>query len=421
MPRRATTVAIGAMGPCGPLVRRQIPLSWRVRSVPPASFPTNNGHQCRTWNGALLIEGREDLAGPARSVVVDDRLPCPGKASCHACRVEATGRVAVRAVDRLIRLGMSGGIPRDVLMESAGVTADDLRVPDAYLPGAVGLALWRVMAQRIDDPGFGVRAGASVRVRQVGLLGYVACFSATLRDALRRIQRYGCVHTQAVEYALLEGHSEVPLVVSHPTLGPGEWLAQDYRIAAVLQVCREMTGVEIVPAGVSFAYPAPASLLAHRWHFRCPIAFGASAPSIVFHDSDLDLPLPNADEALAGYLSQAAGQALAQLAPGETMQHRVRAAIWSSLGNGAPSLRHVAAVLHLAPRTLQRRLAAEGTSLHAELDGVRKALALAVLRHRDIPIEEVATLVGYSEPSTFFRSFKRWTGTTPTRARRGAT
>jgi AraC-like DNA-binding protein len=73
----------------------------------------------------------------------------------------------------------------------------------------------------------------------------------------------------------------------------------------------------------------------------------------------------------------------------------------------------VASILHLPPRTLQRRLAAEGTSLHKEIDRIRKTMAIAHLRGHSAPIGDVAFLLGYTEPSAFFRAFKRWTGTTP--------
>jgi AraC-like DNA-binding protein len=73
----------------------------------------------------------------------------------------------------------------------------------------------------------------------------------------------------------------------------------------------------------------------------------------------------------------------------------------------------VAAALRMPARTLQRRLAAEGTSLQREVEEIRKVMAVAVLRDGSVTIEDVAFLLGYSEPSTFFRSFKRWTGFTP--------
>ena len=325
--------------------------------------------------------------------------------------------VAVRAVSHLIDLGVAAGVRRDLLMDAAGVADEKLRDPDARVPLATEIALWQTVAQHVSDPEFGVRAGQAYRLRLMGLVGYVARFSATLRGALSRVQRYGRVFTEAVEFRLEEGRPEVALAKAHPALGPGQALAESYRLAAVLQASRELTGIDIVPTNVTFTYRQPSSTSAHHQHFRCLLHFGAQTASVVFRTSDLDLPTLGADETLAGYLSKYAEQVLASFVQGETMRHQVRAAIWSLLGDGPPSLKRVAAALRMPPRTLQRRLAAEGTSVQGEIEEIRKTMAFAVLRDRSISIEDVALLLGYGEPSTFFRAFKRWTGTTPRRFR----
>jgi AraC-like DNA-binding protein len=302
-------------------------------------------------------------------------------------------------------------------MDAARVADEKLRDPDARVPLATEIALWQTIAQHVSDPEFGVRAGHAYRLRLLGLVGYVARFSATLRGALSRVQRYGRVFTEAVEFRLEEGRPEVALAKVHPALGPGQALAESYRLAAVLQASRELTGIDIVPTNVTFTYRQPSSTTAHHQHFRCLLHFGAQTASVVFRTSDLDLPTPGADETLAGYLSKYAEQVLASLVQGETMRHQLRAAIWSLLGDGPPSLKRIAAALRMPPRTLQRRLAAEGTSVQGEIEEIRKTMAFAVLRDRSISIEDVALLLGYGEPSTFFRAFKRWTGTTPRRFR----
>jgi AraC-like DNA-binding protein len=254
----------------------------------------------------------------------------------------------------------------------------------------------------------------------MGLVGYVARFSGTLRGALRRMQRYGRVFTEAVEVELQEGRREVVLARAQPALGPGQALAESYRLAALLTVSRELSGVDVVPTEVTFTYAQPPSTAAYSQHFRCPLHFGARAGRVVFRRSDLELAVVGADETLAGYLSKYAEQVLASLVQGETMRHRVHAAIWSLLGDGPPELKQVAGALRMPPRTLQRRLAAERTSLQREIDEIRKTMAIAVLRDQSIVIEDVAFLLGYAEPSTFFRAFKRWTGTTPRQFRDAA-
>jgi AraC-like DNA-binding protein len=325
--------------------------------------------------------------------------------------------VSARAVGRLIDFGVGAGIRQDILMDAARVTDEDLRDSEARVPLASEIALWQTLAKLISDPEFGISGGQAFRLRRMGLVGYVARFSATLRGALHRVQRYGRLFTEAVEFRLEEGRLEVALATAHPALGPGRAVAEGYRLAAVLEASRELTGVDIVPTIATFTYPQPSRTKAHRQHFRCPLQFGAHTARVVFRTSDLDLPVVEADETLAGYLSKYAEQVLASLVRGEAMRHRVRTAIWSLLGDGPPSLGHVAALLRMPPRTLQRRLAAEGTSVHQEIDEIRKTMALAVLRDHSISIEDVAFLLGYTEPSTFFRSFKRWTGTTPRRFR----
>src|SRR5687767_2691324 len=178
------------------------------------------------------------------------------------------GTVLARVVDRLIALGADNGVSRAVLLGAAGVADVDLEHPDVRLPAAAEIALWQTLAEHISDPGFGVRAGAAFRLRSAGLLGYVASFSGTLGDALRRVQRYGRVLTAAVEFRLEEGLPEVVLSMEQPARGPGQALAQDYRLAAVLQASRELSEVEIVPRAVGFTHPRPSSTSAHRQHFR---------------------------------------------------------------------------------------------------------------------------------------------------------
>lgn len=328
-----------------------------------------------------------------------------------------TGTASVRAVNHLIALGVAAGIRRGILIGAAGATEDDLRNPDARLPLAAEIALWQTLAINIPDPEFGVRAGQAYRLRQAGLIGYIVRFSSTLQGALLRLERYGRVFTEAVEFRLQERHPEVALTRAHPTLGPGGPLAESHRLAVVLQASREMTGVDVVPVKVNFTYDEPSTVAAHRRHFRCPLHFGARTASIVFRRSDLDLTIAGGDETLADYLSNYAEQVLSSLVRGDTVRQRVHASIWSLLADGAPTLAQVAAALRWSPRTLQRHLAAEGTSLQAEVEAIRKRMALAALRDRSTPIDDVSFLLGYAEPSTFYRAFKRWTGTTPRRFR----
>lgn len=326
-----------------------------------------------------------------------------------------------RLVERTVELAVAEGMNREVLTEAAGLARLNLADPDSRVPVSTQVALWQLIAKNIPDPGFGVRGGASLKARDAGLLGYVMSFSATLGAALGRLVRYSRVLNDAVGVRLEAPHRQnVAVAVSHPALGFGLPFAVDYRLSALLSVCRQITGVEIVPAEVAFAYPQPGSTFEHRRFFRCPLLFDRPQSKLVFSQNDLKLSVPRADETLAGYLSSHAETVLRSLVTGESTRERVRSAIWAMLSDGRPTVSRIAAALQLTPRTLQRHLAHEGTSLQRELEEVRKTMAMAMLRDLTTPIDEVAFLLGYAEPSTLFRSFKRWTGITPHQYRAAA-
>jgi AraC-like DNA-binding protein len=73
----------------------------------------------------------------------------------------------------------------------------------------------------------------------------------------------------------------------------------------------------------------------------------------------------------------------------------------------------VAAQFSMSNRTLRRRLQEESTSFQELHDEVRTELASHSLTHEGRGIEEVASLVGFSDPSAFTKAFRRWTGQTP--------
>lgn len=97
---------------------------------------------------------------------------------------------------------------------------------------------------------------------------------------------------------------------------------------------------------------------------------------------------------------------------------QVRAVLASRIGEELPDIREIARRLAMAPRTLQRRLAAEGASFKDLIDITRREAAQRLLADRSLAVAEVGYLLGFSEPSAFNRAFKRWLGATPLEYRR---
>jgi AraC-like DNA-binding protein len=93
--------------------------------------------------------------------------------------------------------------------------------------------------------------------------------------------------------------------------------------------------------------------------------------------------------------------------------HQVRQVLCRLLPQGEPKREAVAQALLLSERTLQRRLQEEGTSYQQLLDDTRRELAEQYLAQPNLPLLEIAYLLGFADPSNFFRAFRRWFDATP--------
>jgi AraC-like DNA-binding protein len=196
----------------------------------------------------------------------------------------------------------------------------------------------------------------------------------------------------------------------------------DVRLAALLAGCRQITRRRIVPSAVWFPYHRPRRIHEHRRTFGAVrLHFGRRA-ALVLSNADLGHAVRSADDTLVSYLERLAVQTLADLGadrPGP-FAAEVADLLGRILDQEAPAIASVGALLGIRPRTVQHRLRSEGTTFAKILDDVRRRQAEALLRDGHATIEHVATRLGYSEPSTFYRAFRRWRGTTPAtfRARR---
>lgn len=104
-------------------------------------------------------------------------------------------------------------------------------------------------------------------------------------------------------------------------------------------------------------------------------------------------------------------------APDGDLVSALRRVVCAALAGGMASGDEAARSLNLHRRTLSRRLRAQGTTFQRVLDSVRFEVACKLLADADRPMSEVSARLGYGEPSTFGRAFRRWSGTSPVRWR----
>jgi AraC-like DNA-binding protein len=179
-------------------------------------------------------------------------------------------------------------------------------------------------------------------------------------------------------------------------------------MAAAANFMRGLCGPGWNPAMVFFPHSAPDDIAPYHQCFRAPTHFDAEFCALRFHASWLQ-------HAVAGADSSALHAAHAAMAASSPLLHAeiARRALRTLMLNGATSGTYVADSLAMHRRTLSRRLAAEGTTFQHLFDEVRLGVARELLRESHLTSSAIGYALGFADEATFFRAFRRWTGTTP--------
>jgi AraC-like DNA-binding protein len=247
------------------------------------------------------------------------------------------------------------------------------------------------------------------------LVEYAFRSSASLGAGLERLARYGRVVSDRVAARVEAQGDALVLVIQDaggPALHPGR---AEFGLAVALKFARDSTNTAITPLRVCFAHHAPDDCSEHRRFFRGPLRFGAGTNSMILLGADAARPMQAADEALSSIVRRRLDKVLAEreVRNSAPLGERVRHLIVSQLGNQPLTPDAVARSLAVSRRALSRRLADEGTSFRAILDGVRREFACALLLDRSLSITDITFFLWYAEAAVFNRSFRRWTGQTP--------
>jgi AraC-like DNA-binding protein len=287
--------------------------------------------------------------------------------------------------------------------------------PDAQtvIPGGTADALLDAAAVALKDDALGLNIARRLPLGSFGTLDYAMVTSATLREGLRRMTRYYAIATQRVTVKLEEAGGTATLAF---TRKPGlkhsrHWLELSFGV--ITERMRQTVGRKLDLGEVLFTHPPPLDTRVHDDYFGIKVQFAAATDRLSFNARLLDLPLRTAAESLAEILD-AKMRALAPLQDGaDAYLDRVRRVVTELLSEREASLAAALSRLKITRRTLQRELARRGTSHSALLDDARRLRGLELLDSGDMTVAEVSDALGFSEPSSFFRAFRRWTGQSP--------
>ncbi|MCG2842024.1 AraC family transcriptional regulator [Sandaracinobacter sp. RS1-74] len=306
-----------------------------------------------------------------------------------------------------------------LLLAEAQVDPSSLRKAGAPLRYGDLVRLLALAAERLGVADFGLRLAQRQRGGKViGPIGVVMKNSETIGQALGYCAKHIHAYSLATRVRFKPDRSRHILFVSLNILLEemldSRQVVEHALLLANLNIV-DISGGRARLREVHFRHMPQMPVREYRRHFSCEVLFDQAEDGFVLTESDLLCPIAEPDEQIH---EMAVDYIDARFPPATPpLRLRVRSLILNHL-DGDCTYERIASEMCMHPRTLQRRLRAEGGSFESIKDDVRRQVALRYLRQREIPLTRVAQKLGYAEASVLSRSCLRWFEASPQEIRR---
>jgi AraC-like DNA-binding protein len=328
-------------------------------------------------------------------------------------RSSASSYGSVNAILPLLEYLENEGFDLEAILGRVGIPKSALEDTTTRFPKQRFQALWQVASEVTADPAVALRVSTMVKTNTLGIIGYLASVSESGRNAFELVKGLTPLLWENVECDL-ESDGEVAFIRCNTGGNPqASRFTTEYAVGLAVTMSRVFGAARADPLEARFSHSAPAYADEYERILRLPIRFDAGEDGVLLPISMMDSLNPSADAALRQLLERYAADQLARIPTNAPFSKRIRACILSMLPLGNLTSDTVAAQFSMSNRTLRRRLQEEATSYQEILDDVRGELARHYLTKEKRGIDEVAFLLGFSDPSAFTKAFRRWTGQTP--------
>lgn len=340
-----------------------------------------------------------------------------GKIPLYNERIHAPYKIAA-----LVEVLSEQGITPELSLKNSGV--EESKIQDA-----TALTSVQQYVTVVDNaialgakPTTPFETGTRLRLSAYGMYGYALMSCTLMRDYFRLGVKYHSLATPTLTIEWEERDGKAIWTF------PDELLFNESREIRRFLIEQQFTqhvthlqnvfGRPCFPIKAYFSYPAPAHADLYAKYLGCPCVFEHEQCALHYDAIILDQRPHLAHKLTAAVLQQTCELLVDQVKAHSGMAGEVYQRLLKRPGE-FPEMDAIAAQLGITSRTLRRRLLAENTSFSEILDDIRCSLSIEYLKTTKMSTDDIALLLGFTEPTNFRRTFKRWTGKTTTQFRAG--
>ncbi|SDT27314.1 AraC family transcriptional regulator [Pseudomonas fuscovaginae UPB0736] len=320
--------------------------------------------------------------------------------------------ISIHLVREALLQSCAAGAATDEVLNKVGIAPHLLQRPEARVPASDYARLWRLLALRNDDEFFGMdprklRAGSFAYLCRAGMA------QPTVRAGLEAVLEFLSLIFERLPAQLVTQQSLAEIVLAEPEGEAGRPFTYFTYWMIVHGVACWLAGRRIPILAIELRCAEPDYCDDYRVMFSENLRFARPRTRMILAADCLDLPIKRSAEELQRFLGHAPANILVKYRDAQSFSSRIRHDLRQLPAQQWPETEGLALQLCMSASTLRRRLAEEGQTYQALKDSVRKELAIAWLAEPTISFIEIATRLGFADLSSFYKAFRKWSGSNP--------
>lgn len=308
----------------------------------------------------------------------------------------------------------SRGYDPEAVLSGSGIREPQLSDPQFLVDVSQCHAVASNMLKLRGAGGLGLEIGASMKLSDLGIVGYAMASSGTLGQAINIWMQYG-ISAVGAPFSLtpVAPRANGTWGVTASAHGYSQALVRFYFEEALgmgSNFGEMLTGKPFTFREITCGYPAPSYARDYEKRLGCKPTFDGKTTRALVRSPTLDDPLQTGDRDVRELCIRHCTHLVQQINRSSAISLRLRDVLMHC--GMIPDLDRAATLLNTSPRTLRRHLRSEGTTFQRVLDDLRRDLSREYLASGVMAIKEIAYLLGFANSAGFCRAYKAWTGET---------
>jgi len=334
------------------------------------------------------------------------------------------GTISICFVAEALAEMIARGYDQNELLARAGIPPALLKDPATRVSANQYGALWHLIADILDDEFFGMGQRPMKR-GSFTLLCHAIITSDTLERALHRALRFLRLVIDDVKGELRQDGPFAHIVLEDLPAHPSDHARPPKRVFSYSTFLVLLHGLSCWLIGkripllqVDFRCAEPSFTVELKQLFSENMAFDRDHSGITFDSKYLSMKNIRDERSMKKFLRNAPANFLVRYKDLNSLSVRVRRHLREMPPENWPDFPALAEQLGLSSATLRRRLDSEGHSYRSITNELRKDLAIQLLVDGTQSTAEIAASLGFTEYSSFYRAFRKWTGSSPSHYRK---